>query len=708
MKKDRIIKVIRSKKNRPLTAKDIGKILKIEGDKRSELNRMLDELETSGKIIRVKNNRYAVPKELGLIVGKLEVNPRGFGFVMPQDGGGEDIYIHKEDMSDALHGDTVLVRLESSRRGRRRPQRSLSGQIIRVVKRGNKGIVGTINKGGSRLFLVPDNPSFIHDIFIDPSKIENARPGDKVIVKITVWPSRRINPEGEVVEVLGKAGEPQVDALSAIRQYDLREEYSRAALAETEQIPSTISQEEIDSRTDLRDLMLFTVDPDDARDFDDAVSLEKKEDGTIELGVHIADVSHYVRDGSAIDLEAKERGTSVYLPARALHMLPPDLSTKICSLRPGEDRLTKSAIITFSPEGKRLGYHFHRSVINSRHRFTYNDVRKILVEKDISARDAVPELTARLDEMASLARKLRAARFARGAFDLDMPEAKIIFDDDGLISDVQLEESDLSHWLIEEFMLAANESTADFLTERHAPVIYRVHEEPDDKDLYEFVEFASAFGYTIKNPRDRVEIQAFLTSVRETPLASTLQTAFIRSMKQAGYSTKNLGHFGLASPRYTYFTSPIRRYPDLYTHRLLDSIIKGGKPPEEPGLKVLAQHCSETERTSEKAEREMLQLRKLQFFNQALETGEDQVFNAVITRVKNFGFMVYLNRYLLSGLVHVSTLTDDFYKIDRSGTRLRGRRTGREFTAGDEVRVKVEKVDMELKQIDFIIFPAEK
>jgi ribonuclease R len=257
-------------------------------------------------------------------------------------------------------------------------------------------------------------------------------------------------------------------------------------------------------------------------------------------------------------------------------------------------------------------------------------------------------------------------------------------------------------------MLAANESTADFLTERHAPVIYRVHEEPDDKNLYEFVEFASAFGYTIKNPRDRVEIQAFLKTVRETPMASTLQTAFIRSMKHAGYSTKNIGHFGLASPRYAYFTSPIRRYPDLHTHRLLDSIIKGGKPPEEPGLKVLAQHCSETERTSEKAEREMLQLRKLQFFNQALETGEDQVFNAVITRVKNFGFIVYLNRYLLSGLVHVSTLTDDFYKIDRSGTRLRGRRTGREFTAGDEVRVKVEKVDMELKQIDFIIFPAEK
>jgi len=707
MKKDKIIRVIKSKKNQPLTRKDIGRLLKIKGDEHAELYRLLDKMESSGEIVRVKNNRYAVPTELGLIVGKLEVNPRGFGFVMPREGGSDDIYIHKEDMGDALHGDIVLVRLERARRGRRRPRKSLSGEIIRVVKRGNKGIVGTLNKSGSRLFLVPDNPSFIHNVYIDPSRLDGARPGDKVTVQITAWPSRRLNPAGEVVEILGKAGEPQVDALSAIRQYDLREDYSRAALLESEQTPDTISPEEIASRKDLRDLVLFTVDPDDARDFDDAVSLEKNEDGTVILGVHIADVSHYVRDGSGLDLEARERGTSVYLPARALHMLPPGLSTGICSLRPGVDRLTKSVFITFSPEGKRLRYNFHRSVINSRRRFTYNEVREILVNKDEASRNKDPDLTARLDAMAALARRLRAARFARGAFDLDMPESKIIFDSDGLISDVCLEEADLSHWLIEEFMLAANESAADFLTERKAPLIYRIHEEPDDRDLDEFVDFAAAFGYSIKNPRDRVEIQGFLDSVRETPLASTLQTAFLRSMRQAEYSAKNIGHFGLASPRYTYFTSPIRRYPDLHTHRLLDSILQEQKPSAISDLKVLARHCSETERNSEKAERDMLQLRKLQFFNQALDSGESQVFTAVITRVKNFGFMVYLNRYLLSGLVHVSTLTDDFYKIDRSGTRLQGRRTGREYTAGDEVRVKVKKVDMEQKQIDFIIFPSQ-
>ncbi|MEA1928646.1 MAG: VacB/RNase II family 3'-5' exoribonuclease, partial [Candidatus Auribacterota bacterium] len=562
MKKEKIIRVIKSKKNKPLTRKDIARILHIRTDGRKSLYRMLEQMERSGEIVRVKNNRYAIPKELGLTVGKLEVNPRGFGFVIPAAGVGEDIYIHKEDMFGALHGDTVLVRLKQSR-GRRRKGKSLSGSIIRVVREGTGGVVGTLNKKGSRLFMVPDNPSFNHNIYIDPARKKGARPGDKITVKIITRPSRSLNPEGEVVEVLGKAGMPEVDTLSAIRQYDLREEYPVEALAEVKNTSGTISPGEIADRLDLRKKILFTVDPEDARDFDDAVSLEKNKDGTIVLGVHIADVSHYVREDSAIGEEARERGTSVYLPSRALHMLPPGLSTGICSLRPGEERLTKSVLITFSPEGKRLKYKFYRSVINSRRRYTYDEVRKILVDKDESARRKEPELTERLDAMAKLARLLRAARFTRGAFDLDMPEARIIFDDKGLISDIRLEEADLSHWLIEEFMLAANESAADFLTEQKAALIYRVHEEPDDEDLYEFMDFAAAFGYKIKNPRDRTEIQNFLDSVRETPLATTLQTAFLRSMKQAEYSEKNIGHFGLASPRYTYFTSPIRRYPDL-------------------------------------------------------------------------------------------------------------------------------------------------
>ncbi|MFH1038553.1 MAG: ribonuclease R [PVC group bacterium] len=704
IKKDTIVRIIKSKKNRPLTGDDISRLLRLTPDEYRELERVLAEMEASGTVIRVKNGRYAVPKELGLIVGRLEVNPRGFGFVVPEEERGEDIYVHKEDMGTALHGDTVLVRLESSPRGRR--SHSRAGSVVRVIRRGSGVIVGTLKKSDSHFYLIPDNPSFIHDIYVDRARTRDAGPEEKVTVRITGWPSKRLNPEGEVVEVLGRAGVPEVDTLSAIREYGIREEYPEAVLEEAARAPARIPEEETRARTDLRGLTLFTVDPEDARDFDDAVSIEKKPDGKFILGVHIADVSHYVREDSVLDAEARERGTSVYLPARAIHMLPPRLATGICSLQPGEDRLAKSVLITFSPEGERLDFRFHRSVIKSHRRFTYEEVRKILVEKDAASRSGAPELTALLDEMAVLARRLREARFARGAFDLDLPEAKIIFDERGLISDVRLEESDLAHWLIEEFMVAANEAAAEFLAARRAPLIYRVHDEPSGPDLEEFREFASAFGYTIKNPRDRREVQSFLDSVRETPLATTLQTAFLRSLKQAEYSAKNIGHFGLASPRYAYFTSPIRRYPDLHTHRLLEYILQGKTPPPEPELKELARHCSETERNAEKAEREMLQLRKLQFFARHLEGADRPVFTAVITRIKNFGLIVYLNRYLISGLVHVSTLTDDFYRIDRSGTRLRGRRTGREFTAGDVVTVRAEKVDRELKQVDFIIFSA--
>jgi len=697
MKKDTIIRLIRSKRNRPLTRDDLARRLRLPPARRPELDRMLDRLEAGGTVIRVKGGRYAVPGELGLVVGRLEVNPRGFGFVTPENGKGEDIYIHQENMNRALDGDTVLVRLEPGRRRRR------AGEVVRVVRRGKGEIVGTLKRTGSLTYLVPDNPSVIHDIYVDRKGLKEARPGEKVTVRITGWPSKHLNPAGEVVEVLGKAGVPRVDTLSTIRQYGLREGYPAEAEKEARRAPAVPADADLAGRTDLRDLVLFTVDPDDARDFDDAVSIEKKENGETVLGVHIADVSHYVPAGSALDREARLRGTSVYLPARALHMLPPRLATEVCSLNPGVDRLAQSVLLTFSPNGERKSYRFLRSVIRSRRRYTYGEVRAILVGKDPGRRKEEGELTDLLDRMSALARKLRERRFARGAFDLDLPESKIVFDEKGLIADVRLEEADLSHWLIEEFMLAANEAAADFLVRKKSPLIYRVHEEPDTEDLEEFGQFAAAFGHPVKNPRSRRELQKYLSAVQETPLATILQTAFIRSLKQAEYSAAPAGHYGLALPRYTYFTSPIRRYPDLYNHRLIGRILAGAAPEPEPDLKGLVRNCSETERIAQKAERDMLQLRKLQFFGEHLDRKDRPVFEGVITRLKNFGFTVHLNRYLLSGLVHVSSLTDDFYRLDRSGTRLRGRRTGKEFRAGDTVRVRVEKVDMEQKQVDFII-----
>jgi len=697
VKKDTIIRLVRSRKNRPMTRDDLAERLRLPPARRPELDRLLDRMEAAGEVVRVKHGRYAVPKELGLVVGRLEVNPRGFGFVIPEQSKDEDIYVHQENMNRALDGDTVLVRLERGRRRRR------AGEVVRVLRRGSGEIVGTVEQTGSLFYLVPDNPSLIHDIYIDRKGLGEARPGDKATVRITGWPSKHLNPAGEVTEVLGRAGVPRVDTLSAIRQHGLREEYSSGAEKETAKARAGVSDSELAGRADLRDLVLFTVDPDDARDFDDAVSIEKRKNGEVVLGVHIADVSHYVPAGSALDREARLRGTSVYLPARALHMLPPRLATEVCSLNPDQDRLAQSVLITYASSGERKSYRFLRSVIRSRRRFTYGDVRAILIEKNPGRRAAEGELTGMLDRMAGLARKLRQRRFDRGAFDLDLPESRIVFDEKGLISDVRLEESDLSHWLIEEFMLAANEAAADFLSRKKAPLIYRVHEDPDIEDLEEFGQFAEAFGHRVKNVRNRKDIQKFLDTVRETPLATVLQTAFVRSLKQAEYSPQPLGHYGLALPRYTYFTSPIRRYPDLYNHRLIGSLLKKSPPPPEPDLKGLARDCSETERTAQKAERDMLQLRKLQFFGSHLEQRDRPVFEGVITRMKNFGFTVHLNRYLLSGLVHVSSLTDDFYRLDRSGTRMRGRRTGKEFRAGDTVRVRVEKVDMDQKQIDFIL-----
>ncbi len=701
MKKDTVIRLIRSKKNRPLTREDIARQLRLLPSRRPELDRMLGQLEAEGSVIRVKGGRYAVPKELGLVVGRLEVNPRGFGFVIPEKDQGGDIYIHGENMNRALDGDTVLVRLEPGRRRR-------SGAVVRVVERGRGEIVGTLESAGSLFYLVPDNPSLIQDIYIDRAGLKGAQPGEKVTVRITGWPSKHLNPAGEVVEVLGKAGVPRVDTLSAVRQYGLREDYPEAVLEEAGRARPGVPETELAGRADLRNLVLFTVDPDDARDFDDAVSIERKKNGETVLGVHIADVSHYVPAGSALDREARLRGTSVYLPARALHMLPPRLATEVCSLQPGEDRPAQSVFLTFTPDGDRKEYRFVRSVIRSRRRFTYGEVRAILLEKNPERRKEAGELAGLLDDMSSLAGKLRARRFARGAFDLDLPESRIVFDEQGLIAGVRLEESDLSHWLIEEFMLAANEAAADFLARKKAPLIYRVHEDPDRGDLEEFAEFAAAFGHPVGNPGHRRELQKFLDSVRETPLASVLQTAFVRSLKQAEYAAVPLGHYGLAVSRYTYFTSPIRRYPDLYNHRLLGGILKNAPPEPEPNLKALARHCSQTERNAQQAERNILQLRKLQFFAGHLEDRDRPVFEGVITGAKNFGLTVYLNRYLLSGLVPVSRLTDDFYRLDRTRTRLKGRRTGRVFRPGDRIRVRVDKVDLTARQIDFAIIPGEE
>lgn len=674
---------------------------KLRGNQSSEMRNLLKSLERSGEIVRVKGGCYAIPRRIDLVTGTLDVNPKGFGFVTPAKGG-EDIYIHNENMSNALHGDTVAVRLieERGRRGRRGERQE--GKIVKIIERANETIVGTLGRTGKFLCVVPDNPRLQHDIYVAPADTGGAREGQKVVIKITRWESRHVSPEGEIVEVLGDAGVPETDLLAIIHEHHLRHEFSAALLREAERVARTPVAQSLDGREDIRGALTFTIDPVDARDFDDAVSLTRRGANWV-LGVHIADVSHYVTPGSAIDEEARARATSVYFPSRVIPMLPESLSNGMCSLRENEDRLTQSVFIVLSPDGRVLETRFADTVIRSRKRFTYERVRQLLNGTAPPGDGAEREILPVLREMERLALGMRAKRFARGALDLDMPEAVIEFDQQGRVARVRREEFDNSHIIIEEFMIAANEAVGAQVTSRRAPALWRVHDEPDDEDLYEYLELIKPFGYTVRDIHDKRALQAFIDKLKGKPESYALQLAFLRSLKLAVYSTRNIGHYGLGSKNYLYFTSPIRRYPDLVTHRVLRELHSGRRVATPPDLGALAAHCSEAEEEAEGAERECVKLRKLQHLKSHLDAGSIDLLTGVITEIREYGFSVYLNDYLLEGLVHVSSLTDDFYRMPRSRAHMTGERTKRRFRVGDCVTVQVARVDMVKREVDFVV-----
>ena len=718
---DQILALLRRKDYRPLDKTDIARKLALRGGKIVALRNSLRELERAGQIARVRKNRYVLPAEADLITGKLSIHQAGYGFLTSEKPGEPDTFIAAENIGIAMHGDRVVARISRDEPYKRIKGRR-EGRVIRILERAHDTIVGTLQRSRNFYYVVPDDPRFVHDVYVglvskspqgDPgvgrlplatSKV-TPQVGDKVVVRLEAWESRHVNPEGEIIEVLGPASAPGIDVLSIIRKYHLPTEFPRDVLDQVQGIPETIDARQIEGRKDLRGEFIVTIDPDDARDFDDAIHVEKTASGW-RLGVHIADVAAYVEPGSALDREARRRGNSVYLPDRVIPMLPERLSNGVCSLNPGVDRLTHSVFLDFDKNGAVKSARFARSVIRSAHRFTYKQAYAILTAP------AHDQLSERLHLAWELAALLRRKRFEHGSLDLDFPEVKVWVDNEGRPVKLERVENDESHQLIEEFMLAANEAVGRELKKRAVPTIYRIHENPDPEKLAEYREFVLSFNYRIGDLTHRGELQRLLASFRGKPEEQALKVALLKSLKRARYSPQPLGHYGLAKANYLHFTSPIRRYADLVVHRALgrDASLRppvgAARRPYHPDMAEIgsiAEHISATERTAADAEGDATLMKKLEFFQRQLDTRNPQIFRATIIDVRNYGLMVELPEALVTGLVHVSSLVDDFYLFDQARRQLIGRRSRKRFSVGDELSVSVVRVDAFKRQVDFAI-----
>lgn len=685
---DRIVALLDRSDYQPLDKVGLSKVLGIHSSERRKIRDALDALERDGAIVRIRKDRYVLPEVAQLVTGRIEFHRNGSAHVISERREEADVFVSAENASTALHGDRVVVRLDDRARERR------EGGVIRILERGTQRIVGTLQRSERFYYVVPDDPRMPHDVYVEETPA--ARIGYKVVVRLDEWKSRHVNPEGTIVEVLGPAGAPGVDMLAIIRKHDLPERFPDAVLAEADRIAEEISEEEIARREDCRGFEIVTIDPDDAKDFDDAIHVERTQHGW-RLQVHIADVSHYVKPGNELDREAAVRGNSTYLVDRVIPMLPERLSNGICSLKPHVERLTFAAFIEFDSAGKPTRSHFARAIIRSAHRFTYKEAFAALQRPPESSIDE------RLHAAWELASLLRKNRFAAGSLDLDFPEVKVRLDDQGNAERIERIENDISHQLIEEFMLAANEAVARVLMQKTVPTVYRVHEKPAPDRLREFREIAATHGVRIGNPELRSELQKALRAVRGQPEEFSVKLALLRRLMRARYDTQPLGHYGLAKGNYTHFTSPIRRYADLVVHRSLAFSLRRHeeKPQHLRALGQIAEHISKTERTSSDAEFESVQLKKMEFFERQTTSRKPQEFRAVVTEVRVFGLIVELPDAGQSGVVRVSSLGDDFFQFDQVRQCFFSRRGRKRYSLGDELTVIVARVDRFKRSIDF-------
>ena len=695
-----ILRLIRDPKYRPLDKTEIADALGYGVSERREIRLVLRELEQAGEIARVRKNRYVLPDSADLVTGTLSVNEAGYAFLTNEQAGKADLFIAAENTGTAMHGDRVVARIIRPAELSRARHPRAEGRVIRILARAQEEFVGTLQHTRNFFYVVPDDPRLVHNIYIQPTAVDGRAPhgDDKVVVRLEQWESRHVNPEGKIIEILGPRAAPGVDILSIIRKYHLPTKFPRAVLEEAEKIPDRISAAMLVGREDLRSEFIITIDPDDARDFDDAIHVEELPGGGWRLGVHIADVSAYVPPGSALDREARNRGNSVYLPDRVIPMLPERLSNGVCSLNSHVDRLTHSVFLQFDKMGRPRSARFARTVIRSAKRLTYKEAYRLLKNP---ARD---ELGERLHAAWKLAALLRRKRFEHGALDLDMPEVKVIVDKSGKAVRFERVENDESHQLIEEFMLAANEAVARELKNRGIPTIYRVHENPDPERLAEFREFVLTHGMRVGDLTHRREVQRLLDLIRGTAEEHPLKIGLLKSLKRARYATTPLGHYGLTKANYTHFTSPIRRYADLAAHRALaDRNASKKNLRTVEWLSATAEHISLTERNAADAEQDAVKMKKLEFFEAQVRAQRPQVFDAVVIDVRNYGLLIELPEVLLTGLVHVSTLTDDFYIFSAAQRQFIGRQTRRRFAVGNKLRVHVARVDQFKRQIDFAV-----
>jgi ribonuclease R len=687
----------------PATPRELQRVLKIPRDERAGFKRNLRSLLDDGAIVEVKGNRYGLPDRMDLVVGKLDGHPSGFGFVVPErpiEGLKRDIYIAQHHMKEAMHGDRVVARIERYREDGR-----AEGQIVQVLERASSTVVGKYEVDQSGLgFVQPFDKRLSADIHIPRNEGLDAESGQMVTVEVTRWPTPTRGPAGRVIEVLGDINDPGVDTEIILRKHGIPDAHGEAAIAEAKRIGSAVREKDLAGRTNFRDRKVVTIDGEHARDFDDAISIEKLKNGNYWLGVHIADVAHYVKEGGALDEEAYERGTSVYFPERAVHMFPTELATGLCSLNAHVDRLVQSCLMEVSPRGEVVRHEMHDGVIRSDARMTYTAVNAILTDKDPDTIAQYRELVPMFELMRDLFEVLNARRHRRGSVDFDLPEAQVVLNEEGFIEDIVASERNVAHRLIEEFMLLANETVASHLEQHDMPALYRIHEPPDPLKVLQFEEFVSGFGFTLGAPEGNVKpkhFQKLVEKIHGNPAERPIAFLMLRTMQKARYDAMNVGHFGLAAPTYTHFTSPIRRYPDLVVHRLLreqrhTKVTDERKAELDEELPEIGRHTSEMERRAAEAEREILQWKKVRFM--ADKVGD--VFDGYITGVAPFGMFVELIDHYVEGLVHVSTMADDYYRYNEQSHSLFGESTKKKYRLGDRVRVQIVRVDMERRQID--------